>query len=218
MSDKITLDELNRRVKYMNPNMHILNNELPKDKRAKSIICHCDDCGGTFLSSVTNIRLNYTNRIRTGHNPKWCPVCNGSICIQGINDVNTVRPDVVKYFIDKTDALKYTSGSHTKVLTECPICKHQRPIAIKQLCDYGYSCTNCPDSVSYPNKVLHSLLDQLPIKKYIPEYFDDWTEGRKYDAWFELNDKNYLLEFDGEQHYHNRGWGTNIDQHEIDAL
>lgn len=215
---KMTLDEIKRRTKYMNPNMHILNDELPKNIREKAMMCHCDDCGGIFNTSVSNIRLNYTNRIRTGRNPKWCPVCRGTICVQGVNDINTVRPDVIKYLVDKADALKYTAGSKAKVLTECPICKFQRPISIHQLCGYGYSCTNCPDSVSYPNKILHSLLDQLPVDEYIPEYFDDWTEGRKYDAWFKLNEKNYLLEFDGDQHYHNRKWGDDTDRQKIDEL
>ena len=61
------------------------------------------------------------------------------------------------------------------------------------------SCT-CGDGVSYPEKFIISLLDQLNIK-YEREYKPTWSSNRRYD--FYLPNYNMIIEMHGEQHYKN---------------
>ena len=54
----------------------------------------------------------------------------------------------------------------------------------------------------YPNKFIYALLNQLHVE-YIPEYYDDWSDNRKYDVYIPA--LNCIIENHGEQHYTHRG-------------
>ena len=64
------------------------------------------------------------------------------------------------------------------------------------------SCPKCGDKHSYPNKIAFNLLEQLGIN-FTPEFSPDWIKPKRYDFYFELNDKDYILEMDGGFHYKN---------------
>jgi len=68
------------------------------------------------------------------------------------------------------------------------------------------NCKMCSDTLSFPNRICRALLKQLPVEKSELEYIRKWTNGRFYDGYFKYNDTNYLLEFDGKQHYVNTSW------------
>lgn len=130
-----------------------------------------------------------------------CPVCSGKITVKGINDVATLRPDLIKYFDNITDTYTYTTGSRKKVKLHCIDCGHSKIMSVDRLFKKGFSCAYCSDGVSYPNKFSRAFLLQLPIENLITEYHPKWANGRFYDNYFEYNNKKYILEMDGSFHY-----------------
>ena len=59
--------------------------------------------------------------------------------------------------------------------------------------------------ISYPEKFIMSLLDQLKVN-YIKEYSPEWIKPKRYDFYFELDNKKYIIETHGRQHYTNSGF------------
>lgn len=92
----------------------------------------------------------------------------------------------------------YTEHSNKRIKVKCPDCGFIREINISQLSTYGFSCPQCSDGISYPNKFVRCVLKQLDIK-YIPEFNCDWTNKRRYDQY--LIDYNTIIENHGIQHY-----------------
>ena len=74
-------------------------------------------------------------------------------------------------------------------------------MSIYNLTKKGFSCSKCSDKISYPEKFMMSLLNQLDIK-YIyqlsKKHFD-WCKNFRYD--FYLPDYNCIIETNGGQHY-----------------
>lgn len=157
--------------------------------------CRCKICEGTF------IRVAKKTAEGIG-----CPICSGRLVIPGINDIATIRPDLVKYFVNEEDTKKYTYGNAKKVQIRCPDCGHEKSMRISSLSLYGYSCPKCGDGVSYPNKFSRYLLDQLPVKNVEYEWCPKWiveenTHPYRYDNYFEYDGKKYVLEMDGGFHF-----------------
>lgn len=162
----------------------------------KSYMVHCNVCGVDF--SMVEGNLYYRK--------DKCPCCSNKRVFVGFNDISTTHPDVVQYFKNKDDAKKYTYGSNKYVVTQCPCCGYERKMMIDNLIRHGYTCTQCSDSISYPNKFLYCLLSQLPVINIEYEYKNNWTLNKRYDAYFEYDGKKYLVEMDGEQHYRENNW------------
>ena len=142
-----------------------------------------------------------------------CPVCGwlkdvkfnnfaryDFIC-ERCNALPNTRPDVVDFFIDKNDAWNYTVGSHDVVKLKCKHCGYPKTMTVHSLCSDGFCCPMCSDGISYPEKFMLSLLDQLGIR-YIyqlnKKHFK-WCGKYRYD--FYLPDFNYIIEVHGAQHY-----------------
>lgn len=53
---------------------------------------------------------------------------------------------------------------------------------------------------SYPERIFSAVLDNLNIK-YIQDRATDFSEGKRYDFMFTLNNINYIAEIHGIQHY-----------------
>lgn len=219
MIPKLSLDEWKRRAKFINPYMEILNMELDQKANKQYFTCHCNKCGGIFETYIYNLNSAYLVRLKGRRTDiDWCPVCSGRLCVPGINDIATLRPDLIKYFVDANDAITNTIWSHNIVKVKCPNCGKIKNQKIKDLCRQGFSCDICSDSISFPNKICRNLVLQLPVKKFEFEYSDKWTKQKKYDAYFEYNSDKYLLEFDGEQHYKGNAWSSAEEQQRNDKL
>lgn len=136
-----------------------------------------------------------------------CSCCGGRTAVKGINDISTIRPDLIKYFIDINDAYTHTIYSEDKVCVKCPICGFEKQIIIHNLTRSGLGCNRCSDGISYPEKFIMSVLNQLHIK-YITQYRID---GYKYKYDFYLTDFNTIIETNGEQHYTNTFMRVNIE-------
>ena len=138
-----------------------------------------------------------------------CPKCarksNGkrySKAVQGKNDIATLYPQLVKVFKNKEDSLYYKPQSNKKIELMCPYCKVEKMIPIYSLVSRGFSCDVCGDGVSYPNKIGRMFVLQLPVENIKFEWHPAWLSGmRRYDIKFEFNQKEYVIEMDGHQHF-----------------
>lgn len=173
-------------------NRQILDNGR---QRVKIYKYKCLNCG--FEGEKTELALETT----------WCPCCCSSpkVIIEGINDITTTAPWMIPYFQGGYEEAKlYSYSSMKKIYPICPLCKRvkDKPITISQIYDTKSIGCSCGDGISYPNKVMHSILNQLNID-FISEYKVDWLNLYRYD--FCIPNLMLFIEMDG-----GLGHGKNI--------
>ena len=136
---------------------------------------------------------------------RGCGCCNNDVVVKGINDVATTHSELLKYFCNIEDAYKNTYGTQRKVYLKCPDCGFIREMSILQLSQEGFSCPQCSDGLSYPEKFFASLLIQQGIifKTQLSKSNFLWCQRYKYD--FYLPAFNCIVETHGKQHYENSG-------------
>lgn len=126
-----------------------------------------------------------------------CPVCSNKTVLKGVNDMWTTNPKLAKLLANSEDGYKYTRCSGKTVDWICPNCgsiiKNKQ---IRNVLFQGLSCKFCSDGISYPNKVLSNLFLQLDIA-LITEYSPNWIKPKRFDGFFVLNNKKYIVEMDG---------------------
>lgn len=152
---------------------------------------HCNKCQ-TNHWVVENSIL----KLKTG-----CPCCAGKVIVEGVNDIPTTNPEMVKYFQGGYEEAKLYNANNSKKLNfKCPICGtiKSKPINIHVLNNIGFSCDMCSDGISYPEKILISVLNQLKLK-YERQYCPDWIYRKLYD--FYIPKDNHIIEVNGMQHY-----------------
>nr|DAH73322.1 MAG TPA: restriction enzyme [Caudoviricetes sp.] len=161
-----------------------------------------------------------------------CPCCRKipQVTIPNINSIWALRKDLISYFIDVEDSKKYMPNSHNKIKLKCPNCGTIKEMDMYTLNQQGFSCTSCSDGVSYPEKVMTNILEQLGVK-YTAHYNPYWsrnntlnnadtnTNGKAYDFYFRLNEDRYIIETHGEQHYNGSfsrcGRGRSLAQEQL---
>ena len=173
---------------------------FPSDEsciKVYTCICLCD--GYIFENTERNLKRQ-----------KKCEVCLGKVVIKGINDIATTRPEIVKFLKNKEDAFKYTGKSSKPIDFVCDICGKDFSIAPNSFC-FSFPC-ECYSSDSYPNRLIQEVFNRLKIP-YIRElrkcHFA-WCEKYRYDLYFELENKAYIVEMDG--------WFHKDEQLKIDKL
>lgn len=117
--------------------------------------------------------------------------------ILGVNDIGSQRPDLIKYFYNHEDIYKYTVYTRKKAKFICPVCGAIHEKIVADVSRYGISC--CSDNLSYPNKFMTGLLNQLNIE-FITEKTFNWSDRKRYDHY--IPSLNLIIENHGEQHYH----------------
>ena len=108
--------------------------------------------------------------------------------------------------VNPDDGYIYGQFSNIKVSFKCPICgRVNGEKYISSVSKYGLSCKFCSDGISYPNRLMASLLSELKID-YDSECYFDWckfpdyndlskyTYG-KYD--FVIETQKIIIEMDG---------------------
>lgn len=142
-----------------------------------------------------------------------CPVCINHKVINGINDIATTHPWLVEYFVEKSEATKYTVHSKHKTWFQCPFCGYKRYGSIQSVIGRNneFVCQICSDGKSFPNKFIAELLSQLESKNDIifkSEKVFDWSKNltddgsyRQYDFHIIYNNENIIIEAHGAQHY-----------------
>lgn len=161
----------------------------------------CNNCGYVGWKSIG--RIDNVN----------CPCCSSrpKVVVEGINDIPTTAPWMVKYFQGGYDEAKlYTKCSAKKIYPKCPDCGEVRKTstAIYNLNKLkGFKCANCNDGASYPEKLMKNLLDQLDVDYEMEKSFK-WCTFKKYNSNklhkgfydFFINNHNLIIEMDGGWH------------------
>lgn len=207
-------------------NEYIFNNNLKvfiryyneKKKFEKNVIDNKHKLLSTYINAHSKVLIDF----KCGHLPNYitpnsynnghrCPVCSNQKVEIGVNDILHKRPDIVKYLKNKEDAIKYSPYSKERTDFMCPICHHEKNYAINTVSSFGFSCPNCSDGISYPNKFISNLLSQLNID-YQTEVQFDWCKFIKYNSYSEvvgrydvvIEKQKLIIEMDG-----NLGHGNN---------
>lgn len=63
------------------------------------------------------------------------------------------------------------------------------------------NCPVCSDGISYPNKLIRNVLQTFPVENMEYEYSPDWAKPYYYDAYFQFNGNEYVVEMDGGFHF-----------------
>lgn len=112
-------------------------------------------------------------------------------------------PELIKYFLNKDEAFKYTCGSNQNVIVKCDKCNYERPMAINNLAKRKFNCPMCSDKASFSEKLMRNILIELKIN-FIPELSKSicaWCGKYKYD--FYIPENKIIIEMNGSQHYGN---------------
>lgn len=186
----------------INPKIQVIDEfKTVKDK----ILHKCNVCNGEWYATPANILKG-----------RGCPYCAGKKILNGVNDLWTTNPEIASWLKDKELGYKVTKGSNKKVTFICPRCGKGKIISPNKL-NNSFSCNYCSDGISYPEKFLLSLLDQLHIN-FIYQYSKVnavWCDKYKYDFYFEHNGNKIIIETNGIQHYEksfNTVGGRTIDE------
>lgn len=128
---------------------------------------------------------------------RGCSCCANRTVVEGINDIPTTASWMIKFFQGGYDEAKmYTKTSNQKIYPICPDCGRVRDKEIS-ICNIyknkSIGCS-CGDGISYPNKFMFNVLEQLNIK-FINEYSPEWIGKKLYD--FYVPSKNIIIEMDG---------------------
>lgn len=106
------------------------------------------------------------------------------------------------YLKNKDDANVYGIGSRHLVDVVCPECGHEDKKRIISMYRSGFHCDKCGDGISYPEKFVREVLNQLDITfiHQLSKCNFDWIGKYRYD--FYLPDFNMIIEAHGGQHYY----------------
>lgn len=138
-----------------------------------------------------------------------CSCCAGRTIVNGINDIPTTAPWMVKYFQGGYDEARlYTKSSSRYIYPVCPDCGKVKDnqMRIASIYSRGSIGCECSDKISYPEKFILSLLYQLQIN-FIYQFSNKnkkWCDKYKYD--FYINKTNTIIEVHGGGHYFKNGF------------
>mgnify|MGYP000879902175 CR=1 FL=1 len=169
------------RIKY--------NNEKT-EKGYKYKCLNCNNIGTILEAQLKN---------KTG-----CNVCCSSPkkALKNYNDMWTTNPELASLLANPEDGYKYTENSHQKLDWKCPNCgdiiKNKEIASINR---NGLSCPKCGDGISYPEKFMYNVLEQLNINfiYQLTKTTFNWCDKYKYD--FYMSEYNIIIETNGKGHY-----------------
>lgn len=131
-----------------------------------------------------------------------CPCCANRVVIPGLNDITTTDPWMIPFFQGGRDEASKYSKSSSKVITPiCPDCgRSVTPQTINNIyTKKGVSCP-CSDGISFPNKIIYFLMEQLLGKEKINFFQREYRvepQNKVFDIYFEKDEKKYFIEMDG---------------------
>ena len=141
-----------------------------------------------------------------------CPICGykkntllsnllkGKFYCNNCNSFKVKRNYLMKYLVNKEDG-EVPFSSNKEVLVCCPDCQYQKSIKLSNLSFQGYKCPICNDGISFAEKVVINILNQLNVEYIYQLSFKhlQWCEKYKYD--FYIPNKSIIIETHGIQHY-----------------
>jgi len=167
------------------------NNKYSTDQiyRYSSMKCFwvCSKCNEEYEATVSKRTFENTG----------CPYCTNRKINKG-NSILSTHPHIAKLLKDKTLGSKLFSGSGKVVQFLCEECGHEYSRSILNATKQGTQCPRCSDKVSYPEKLMMSLLELCEINYKWQKKFE-WSENRVYD--FFIPKHSLIIEVNGIQHY-----------------
>ena len=172
-----------------------IDNPYNEGKYLKQYKYTCNKCGWTEGWIVESDLIK----------GRGCSCCHGKTVVKEINDLATTSPWVVRYLIDKEQVYKYTKSNDKKVYVQCPDCGKIKSIRVCDMVRRKSIGCICSDSFSYPEKIVHSILNQLSIRfeMQLSKATFGWCGKYRYD--FYLPEYNCIIEVHGIQHYEQTG-------------
>lgn len=167
-----------------------------KDK----LLFKCSKCSNEFYMSWS--------KFKQGERCPYC--CNSPQKIElGINTIWDTDKWMCDLGVSEEDAKKYSHSSGKKIKVKCPNCGKEKYITPNKIYSRKTISCVCNYGVSYPEKFIVSLLDQLDVK-YEREYTPKWDGYKRYD--FYLPNYDCIIECHGEQHYKYTGRGRSLKE------
>lgn len=143
-----------------------------------------------------------------------CPYCMGQRILAGFNDLWTTHPHIAKLLKNKQRGYEISAGTHKKEAFQCEDCGFVKKAVVKSVTQTRFSCPRCSDGISYPEKFVFNLLEQLDIDfKY--QHTFDWSKNISYHKSklsgnkvydFYIPSLNCIIEAHGKQHSEERGF------------
>lgn len=146
-----------------------------------------------------------------------CLVCANQKVTKGINDMWTTNPELATLLANPDDGYKYVEGSAIKVDWICKDCASTiKGKSIVDVNKQGLPCKKCSDNISYPEKIVFNMLEQLGYEFETQKKFN-WMVDRKYD--FYIEKLKCIIEVHGGQHYEETTRGRSLrEEQESDRL
>lgn len=178
-------------------NITITNREVITDTRGhnwKLYYYKCNICGWDNGSVKESALLN-------NKKPCGCSCCSNNTLVTGINDIATVRPDLIEYFLNKDDSKKFQLKSNRRVDLKCKNCGNKKNMRVNDFTTYGFSCSVCGFGYSVPEKFLSNTLKKIntTFECQLSKKYFNWCDKYRYD--FYIPSLNTIIEVNGEQHY-----------------
>ena len=205
---------------------------ITQRKSKQQFIDELTQLGGDIIPLGEYVTINTKMDFMCAHGHVWtttpgsvlsgtgCPYCSNRKVLDGYNDIATTSPDIFKFLANPDDGYKYTRWSNVRVNFKCPLCGWVQNRRIGTVAHRGFHCEHCSSGLSYPNKFGRAFFDQLPLKTYSAEYYPEWGKPYVYDIYFKINEKEYIVEWDGAQHFEDRdSFGITLNEHQaIDKI
>lgn len=140
-----------------------------------------------------------------------CNVCTGKKALLGVNTIWDKARWMCDLGVSEEDAKKYTIQSHQKISVKCPDCGKVKKVYIYYVYKtHSISCICGDGGISYPEKLMFNILEQLNIKfiTQLSKTTFEWCGKYKYDFYFKYNGEKYIIETHGEQHYKKKFKGS----------
>lgn len=131
-----------------------------------------------------------------------CYYCSNRKIKKDLNSFGALYPELLDFFVNKEEAFKHTPGSKEKALLECPDCHTNFYLPYYIIKNKGIICPMC-NTLTYPNKFLRIFLKELPdiTNVSFEKTYKDNGKIIRYDAFFIYDNRNFVIEINGGQHY-----------------
>lgn len=127
-----------------------------------------------------------------------CPYCSHRKVFIGETDMWTTNPELASMLKNPDDGYRYFATGGQKVDWICPCCGLELNKTINNVNMYGLACPRCSDGISFSEKFVYELFNQLDCD-FIHDRTTDWSNGKRYDFYIPL--MNLIVETNGVQHY-----------------
>lgn len=183
--------EIGEQIKDKNRNITIKDKCIKNNQKYYLYYCNVDGNEDWILE----------NHLVKGVN---CNVCTNQKVMVGVNDIPTTAPWLTDYFQGGYDEAKnYTRSSTKKIFPKCPKCgtlSKQATVIGNIYKMKGIKC-RCEDKMSKPNKFIRFFIEEVSKYNNISnvefEYSPKWISPLRYDCYFILDGKEYIIEMDG---------------------